>query len=291
MKTLVKQLGEFAITGRWDIDFHLPPEGIRQYSEKMLKRIDEVADIVKAKRDPGKKLEEVFQYIDIASIDVSTGVIINPQELTGEEAPSRARKVVSAFDIIISTCRPTRGAIAVVPVNLHNQIASTAFSVIHAKENVNPYYLYYAIRLPSTLEQFRKWSTGSSYPAILDDDVRKTKIPLPSKEEQDIIAVKIIDALIEHDKSIKTANEKLSGILDHINASVASLNKFQISESLAGRGVTITEIKDQLKLLPKIDADNIDNDEFDLFESDEGTTPDSASLKSEASRRECMRVL
>lgn len=289
MKTLVKQLGELKITGRWDIDFHLPPEGIRQYPEKILNRIDEVADIVKAKRDPGKKPEEVFQYIDISSIDVSYGLITNPQELTGEEAPSRARKVVSAFDVIISTCRPTRGAIAVVPVNLHNQIASTAFSVIHAKENVNPLYLYYAIRLPSTLEQFRKWSTGSSYPAILDDDVRKTKIPMPSKEEQDIIAVMINDALIEHDKLIKTANVKLSRILHNINASVASLNQFQISDSLVGGGVTITEINEQMKLLPRIDADNID--ESDLFENDEVTTSDYASLKSEASLCECKRVL
>jgi hypothetical protein len=27
MKVLVKKLGELAIAGRWDIDFHLPPDG------------------------------------------------------------------------------------------------------------------------------------------------------------------------------------------------------------------------------------------------------------------------
>jgi type I restriction enzyme S subunit len=56
-------------------------------------------------------------YIDISSVDVSNGIIENPQELIGIEAPSRARKVVPAFDIVISTCRQTRGAIAVVPVS------------------------------------------------------------------------------------------------------------------------------------------------------------------------------
>src|SRR6185437_1289969 len=115
-----------------------------------------------------------------------------PQEVEGVDAPSRARKVVRAFDIVISTCRPTRGAIAVVPISLHNQIASTGFSIWRAKAGTNPFYLHYALRLQSTLEQFRKWSTGSSYPAILDEDVAKTLIPVPSPAEQDRIARLIV---------------------------------------------------------------------------------------------------
>ena len=148
--------------------------GINSFPKDVLTPIIKCADIIKDKRDPKKNPEMTFQYVDIASIDVETGIIINPQELTGKEAPSRARKIISAYDIIISTCRPTRGAIAVVPEELHGQICSTGFSVIRAKPNVNPFYLYYALRLQSTLEQFRKWSTGSSYPAILDDDIAKT---------------------------------------------------------------------------------------------------------------------
>lgn len=216
MKTLVKELGELALAGRWDIDFHLPAEGIKQFPKELVKRVDEVADVIKAKRDPTERPEEVFQYVDIASIDVATGAVVNPQELTGDEAPSRARKVIGAFNVIVSTCRPTRGAIAVVPVALHNQIASTAFSVLRAKDGVNPFYLHYALRLSSTLEQFRKWSTGSSYPAILDDDVKKTRIPVPDGPTQDRIALKIVAALFERDKAIATLNAAWNGALDNI---------------------------------------------------------------------------
>ena len=253
-----------ALAGRWDIDFHLPPEGIKHFPRGVLKRVDEVADIIKLKRDPGKKPEELFQYIDIASVDVSTGVVINPQELTGEEAPSRARKVVRAFDLIVSTCRPTRGAIAVIPVSLHNQIASTAFSIVRAHEDINPFYLHYALRLPSTLEQFRKWSTGSSYPAILDEDVKKTLIPVPEIQIQDTIAKRIITALNERDRIIQTANMQWNDALDSITK--ALVNSEILSEIIIKtEGIyTAEEIKVKLLELPPIPTD-APNDNLDLF--------------------------
>jgi restriction endonuclease S subunit len=175
-----------------------------------------VGNIAKDKRDPSKEPEEVFQYIDIAAVDVVIGAIVNPQDVEGSEAPSRARKVVRAFDILVSTCRPTRGAIAVVGGNLHNQIASTAFSVVRAHADINPFYLHYALRLPSTLEQFRKWSTGSSYPAILDTDVKKTVIPVPDIQIQEEIAEKVMASIRERAKIIGTANETWTKVLSEI---------------------------------------------------------------------------
>ena len=206
MKLLLKSSRELCDAGRWDIDFHSPAEGILRFPKGLLKRVDEVAEVVNDKRDPTKAPDVVFQYIDISSVDVAIGVISNAQHVQGSEAPSRARKVVRAFDLVVSTCRPTRGAIAVVPVRLHNQIASTGFSILRAHRDVNPFYLQYALRLPSTLEQFRKWSTGSSYPAILDNDVRKTVVPVPPAEEQDFIAAEIVSGLRERAKAVHTAN-------------------------------------------------------------------------------------
>jgi len=206
MKVLLKTRRELQAAGRWDIDFHLPAEGIKKFPNSLLKRLDQVAAIGWEKRDPTKEPDLAFQYIDISAVDVTVGMIANPQDVEGSEAPSRARKVVRAFDLLVSTCRPTRGAIAVVPVKLHNQIASTGFSIVRAHDDVNPFYLHYALRLPSTLEQFRKWSTGSSYPAILDSDVKKTIIPLPDPPTQDAIAAKVVAALRKRAKVIRDAN-------------------------------------------------------------------------------------
>ncbi|MGA7776994.1 MAG: restriction endonuclease subunit S [Paraburkholderia sp.] len=260
MKTLIKKRSELQTAGRWDIDFHLPPEEISKFPAALLKRVDEVATITKDKRDPSRNPDDVFQYIDISSVDVMVGGITTAQEVEGSDAPSRARKVVCAFDILISTCRPTRGAVAVVPPKLHNQIASTGFSVVRAKPGINPFYLHYALRLPSTLEQFRKWSTGSSYPAILDEDVAKTLIPVPTSTEQDEIAQQIVRALQEREQALEIANDAWHKVLDGVAArlgnsavNTAAVDMLQIEEEALDRSVAaITAL---LKELPPLTTD------------------------------------
>lgn len=214
MKIKIESQDNLGREGRWDIDYHLPPEEIRKFNKELIKKISDVAFVVKEKRDPTKKPDEIFQYIDISCVDVTSGTIVSPQELTGEEAPSRARKVVMKEDIIISTCRPTRGAIAIVPSELNDQIASTGFSVIRCKKDkINPLYLQFVLKMESTLEQFRKFSTGSSYPAILDSDVMKTQIPVPDLELQSKIAIFIDQERKNREESIRLANENYSDAL------------------------------------------------------------------------------
>lgn len=191
---------------RWDIDYHLPPIEINKFNKEILVEMKKCSDIISEKRNPTLKPDELFKYVDISSIDVVTGIIINPQELLGVEAPSRARKVIHEGDIIISTCRPTRGAIAIVPKELDNQICSTGFCVIRAKNGVSNKYLHFILRSAVVKEQFRKFSTGSSYPAILDDDVKKTVIPLPKKTVQVKIANKVHTETGKRNELIKQAN-------------------------------------------------------------------------------------
>jgi len=222
MKILIKTRQELKLEGRWDIDYHLPPDGIKAFPASILKNVYEVADVVKEKKDPTKEPDLTFIYVDISSVNVLSGVIENPQEITGDEAPSRARKLVERNDIIISTCRPTRGAIALIPENLDGEICSTGFSVIRAKKGINPLYLHFALRLDSTLEQFRKWSTGSSYPAILDEDIEKTKIPVPDKEVQDVIAGLISEANYIRNQVVTKADLRLKKVFEDMVKSLSS---------------------------------------------------------------------
>jgi hypothetical protein len=267
VKTLIKARKELEQAGRWDIDFHLPAEGVREFPPGLLKRIDEAASIARDKRDPTKQPESIFQYIDISAIDVTIGEIINPQDVEGSEAPSRARKVVRAFDILVSTCRPTRGAIAVVPESLHNQIASTGFSVVRPFAETNPFYLHYALRLPSTLEQFRKWSTGSSYPAILDQDVAKTLIPMPAPSVQDAIAEKIVTALKERSSAIRGINRVWTHTLAGITASLCGHEAVKSPEELQDeetRVLSIADIQRRIADLPALISDSNGNGQAEL---------------------------
>lgn len=260
MKNLIITRAQLRAAGRWDIDFHLPAEKIKEFPKNLWKRVDEVAEVVRDKRDPTKEPDSVFQYIDISAVDVKVGLVANPQDLEGIEAPSRARKVVGAFDIIVSTCRPTRGAIAVVPVKLHNQIASTGFSVVRAKADINPLYLHYALRLPSTLEQFRKWSTGSSYPAMLDSDVKKTIIPVPDMKLQDEVARKISLALQERGRGIAIADKAWKKALGDIACSLGGTNGQLINSEIEDEEASMAFSKQDIDaILSELDPLTTDN--------------------------------
>ena len=254
MKFRLEKLAKLHREGRWDIDYHLPAEGIQDFNKNILQPISEAASIIKEKRDPTKQPEEQFVYIDISSIDVNTGIICSPDELVGSEAPSRARKVIKAYDLIISTCRPTRGAIAVVPEQYHNQICSTGFCIIRPKVGVNPFYLHFAIRLDSTLEQFRKFSTGSSYPAILDNDVEKTLIPLPNKNTQDLIAGHVLDALKARENAINSANNLFHNNVCMAINSLKSQKYQSLNSDFDGQIYKSNDILNRLKTLDSSEA-------------------------------------
>lgn len=266
MKILSKTRTELQKAARWDIDFHLPIEGIKCFSKSLLMRVDQVATISQDKRDPGKKPEESFQYVDISAVDVEVGAIVNQQSVEGADAPSRARKVVRAYDLLVSTCRPTRGAVAVVPRELHNQIASTGFSVVRPKKGINPYYLHFALRLPSTMEQFRKWSTGSSYPAILDEDVAKTLIPVPSPDEQDRIAALLVKAFAARAIEIQKANAAWTNMLEEIigdlsitqigDSKTPQINSSDKTVAIISNPHSIAEIESIIESLPLIETDS-----------------------------------
>jgi type I restriction enzyme S subunit len=220
MKFIVKKQSELVAKTRWDADFHIPPELIKKYPKECLTPISNLADVVKTKKDPTSTPEVEFDYIDIASLNNLLGEIIRETTLMGNEAPSRARKLVRSGDIIVSTCRPTRGAIAIIPKHLDLQICSTAFTVLRPKEGVNPSVLHYLLRLDSTSEQFRKWSSGSSYPAILDTDVMKTLVPFGFNDEEKQLKFEkiLLNAIEEFKTKVNAAENAFSKKIETLNS-------------------------------------------------------------------------
>jgi type I restriction enzyme S subunit len=176
---------------RLDVGFNMGFHKLDAAAERILP-VEAVAGVRKETRDPSSEPSLPFQYVDISSIDVETGEIEAAREIIGVDAPSRARQVVHTGDIIVSTVRPTRGAIALISEAMDEFICSTGFTVLHPNNEVISKYLHTALRLSTTLEQFGRRSAGSSYPAILDDDVMETLIPVPKKETQEQIASEVV---------------------------------------------------------------------------------------------------
>ena len=74
--------------------------------------------VVKTKnKNPLNEKDTPFTYIDISSIDNKSFKIVEPKQLIGSEAPSRAKKEVFQGDIVYSTTRPNLKNIAIVSEN------------------------------------------------------------------------------------------------------------------------------------------------------------------------------
>lgn len=105
------------------------------------------------------------------------------------EIPSRDKMIVRENDIIISTTRPSQGAICLIHKDFDGFIASTGFAIIRKLklESLDRNYLFYALRFDSTLKQFEQWSTGGNYPSITKNELQNILLPLPPKETQTLI--------------------------------------------------------------------------------------------------------
>ncbi|HEJ2572319.1 TPA: restriction endonuclease subunit S [Pseudomonas aeruginosa] len=155
-----------------------------------LVQIGKYADKVRT-WNPAAGEECIFQYVDLSSVDKSRKVIDldNVAEISSAEAPSRARQLVVAGDVLVATVRPNLNGVAVVPAELNGATASTGYCVLRADEkNLHGRYLFHWVQTGSFVEDMMSKATGANYPAVSDKIVKESKIPLPPLPEQKRIA-------------------------------------------------------------------------------------------------------
>ncbi|ELU4450641.1 restriction endonuclease subunit S [Salmonella enterica] len=109
--------------------------------------------------------------------------------ITTGSAPSRARQLVFADDIIISTVRPNLNTVAIVPKELDGAIASTGFCVLRPnKKMVDTKYLFHYIKSDDFVNKLVKLATGANYPAVSDKIIKEQQLKKISLCEQKNIA-------------------------------------------------------------------------------------------------------
>lgn len=157
-----------------------------------------------------------FRYVDIGSVTLQNG-IEQYQGFSFENAPSRARRIVRAGDVIVSTVRTYLKAVA----SIHDDkdvIVSTGFAVIRPKE-VDSRFLAYSLANHYFVEMVSSRSTGVSYPAINASAMINIKNVLPPNDIQKCIA----DYLDRKTEAVDTAisdKEKLIRLLEEQRTSV-----------------------------------------------------------------------
>lgn len=193
-----------------------------EFKETEIGKIPEDWEIVKVK-DVAKinelSIDKNFQqdrieYIDISSVE--NRQILNVQNLSVSEVPSRAKRIVRNSDILISTVRPNLKHFTFIKKAKSNTIASTGFAVITSYKVV-PQYLYYYLttdEFTNYLSQIADTHT-STYPAFNPDVIENADLFLPSKEEQHVIA-SILGALDDKIELNRQMNKTLEAIAQAI---------------------------------------------------------------------------
>lgn len=126
---------------------------------------------IKVKRPP-----ERIGYIDIAS--VSPGRIDQVTSMGFAEAPSRARRIVRAGDVIWSCVRPNRRSYAFIQQPGEDWVASTGFVVLRPKPRLQA-YTFHAVTTNEFIDYLVGRATGAAYPAVTADTFESAPIIIP----------------------------------------------------------------------------------------------------------------
>src|SRR3989344_4647184 len=171
-----------------------------------------IGDLVKINEDTINKnySEANIEYIDTSSVD--KGYLVETQKLKLEEAPSRAKRIIKDYDILISTVRPNLKHFFFVKKSKLNLVGSTGFAVISTKK-INPEFLYYYL----TTENYTNFLTAiadahtSTYPSFNPDVIETSFCPFPELPEQSAIA-KILSDLDSKIELHQQMNKSLEAI-------------------------------------------------------------------------------
>jgi type I restriction enzyme S subunit len=178
--------------------------------------LGDVVDPVETWNPSRNESDRVFTYIDLSAVDQEAKSIVGPREIRCGDAPSRARQLVHAGDILVSTVRPNLNGVARVPPALDGATASTGFCVLRPRRGcVEGSYLFQWVKTWSFIAAMIRAATGASYPAVSDRIVLESQLPLPPLPEQRRIA-----AVLDRAEALRAARRAALIQLDELTRAI-----------------------------------------------------------------------
>lgn len=170
------------------------------------KKLKEIAD--NSWNTFSKSLNEI-KYIEISNVDIENADY-KFENVISKNAPSRAKKLVSYKDVLISTVRPNRNAVTIIKEKENNIVCSTGFCKLKVK-SILPEYIFILFKTNIYRDFLVRYTTASMYPAVQERDIMKQSIPIPSESFQ-----KEIESLVLKSYELKNKSEKLYQEADNI---------------------------------------------------------------------------
>jgi type I restriction enzyme S subunit/type I restriction enzyme M protein len=136
--------------------------------------------------DPGGYPDTSFKYVELADIDMSIGIIRSASETRGEEAPSRARRILKKGDVIVSSVEGSLEKVALVDGEYEDSLASTGFFQLRAR-GMNPEVLLVLSKSIVLQAQLKRECAGTILTAVPNESLKRIIIPiLPLGVQQSI---------------------------------------------------------------------------------------------------------
>jgi type I restriction enzyme, S subunit len=171
-------------------------------------RIKEVAWINKSTLSEKTPNNYEFDYVDIGSVTYGVKKFYS-ERMTFENSPSRAKRIVSKGDTIISTVRTYLKAITYIDYDASNLIVSTGFAVISPKKVLFSKYFSYLSTSNFVVDETCASSTGVSYPAINSSVIADLFCLIPPLPEQKEIADYLDTKTAKIDQITQTINTQI----------------------------------------------------------------------------------
>ena len=148
-----------------------------------------------------------FKYIDIGSV-VAPKKLGQLETYCFSDAPSRARRVVSSDDILISTVRPNLKAFVRAEHLDCAHVASTGFAVLAPNNRTLGDLLLHAFFSSQFMVHCDSRVTGTSYPAINAKDVSDFVLRVPTDKNEQVEAAQCLNELAAASNLIDSHIEK-----------------------------------------------------------------------------------
>ncbi len=182
---------EVSVAHRYDSEYFQP-----KYA-KIIKKIESYEggwDLVKnavnfKDKNYTPKEDQKYKYLALSNIS-SQGYIQDYQEEFGKDLPSRARRIINANDLIISSIEGSLSSCALVEKEFDNSICSTGFFVLNSAK-INSETLLILFKSLVIQELLQRGSKGTILTAISKTELESIKIPLIKPSIQKQIAEKI----------------------------------------------------------------------------------------------------
>lgn len=173
---IVRFSDSFQSTGRLDAEYYQPK--YKNYEAAVLSSRTGYT-VVKQEFIPVKescsRVLDSYYYVEIGDIDVGTGSAA-ANIIQTDELPDNAKIMTKQGDILVSTVRPNRGAVAILETD--GLLVSGAFTVLREAGNYPKEVLQILLRTPMYRDWLLRFNVGTSYPVIKDEDILNMPIPI-----------------------------------------------------------------------------------------------------------------